>query len=278
VAVSWNAVDGRGKAVRYRVSGNGAVVAETGATTATATGLTPGRTYTYTVEAITADGTSPPSAPSPGVTVPAPLGPVVGLVSKAHNDSGSGHVDTSWQPPADLGGRQVVGYQVTATSSAGRFVQTVTTPSLVDRDTDRNCAHDLSYAVRTLTRPPGGGAQEMGAAATAQVTPVLDCTPGVTIISATGTGPGQLTVVVNCAGGARGGQTGGDLALLVAGRTVWQQRCQITFDGRNGALGDASYTAVINGLTANTSYRLTATSTTLSGTKTSPAVTGTTTP
>src|SRR5690606_1333465 len=76
-----------GSPVTYRVRANGTVVVrETSATSATITGLTNGRAYTFTVEAMNAGGSSGESSASNEV-VPygAPPVPTVSAVGSAGN-------------------------------------------------------------------------------------------------------------------------------------------------------------------------------------------------
>lgn len=80
------------------------------ATTAVVGGLTNGTTYTFTVTATNAKGTSPTSAPSSAVT-PAPSTP--GAPSAVSATTGDGQATVSWTAPVATGGSAVTGYTVT---------------------------------------------------------------------------------------------------------------------------------------------------------------------
>ncbi len=85
--LTWPDAEANGSPVTYRVRANGTVVVrETSATSATITGLTNGRAYTFTVEAMNAGGSSGESSASNEV-VPygAPPVPTVSAVGSAGN-------------------------------------------------------------------------------------------------------------------------------------------------------------------------------------------------
>lgn len=206
--------------------------------------------------------TSDRESPSPP---PAPPGPVRNLVGVAHNDSGSAHIDLSWDPPDDLHGNDIAGYQITSRSAADPLTTTVTGTGFIDRDQGRNCASDRSYTVRAVGRAPDGGDALVGEPASVPVALLLDCTPEVQILSSTATG-NQVTVTVQCSGGGRGGQTHGDLAVQLDGDEKWTGSCVLRFGG--GGVGSSQYTAVIDDVDAG-DHQVTATSSTISGTKTS---------
>ena len=70
---------------------------------------------------------------------------------------------------------------------------------------------------------------------------------------------------IQCSGSARSGLTHSDLAVLLDGDVQWTGACAFTPGG--GAVGSATYVASINGVDAG-EHQATATSTTVSGTKT----------
>ena len=120
--VSWTAPanDGGSPITGYTVtSSGGQTCTTTGATTCTVTGLTGGDSYTFTVTATNAIGTSSASVASNSVTalgVPqAPTGVTVSIAS-------SSSIAVSWTAPTNDGGSAITGY--TVTSSGG---QTCTT-------------------------------------------------------------------------------------------------------------------------------------------------------
>ena len=218
----------------------------------------------------------PPSAPPPPPSSAEPPRPpptgapaaVQGLTSTPHNDSGSNHIETDWQPPADLRGTELVGYQVTAASAAGPFRWRVSSPHLTDTDLARGCAQDLSYTVRAIGRPPGGGVEVIGAPATVRVRPLMNCTPDVAVLAATASGS-QVSVTVKCSGSGRGHNNHGTLAIRIDGEPRWTQECSFPLGG--GAVGSAQYTAVLDDVDAGT-HQVTATATSISGTRTAAAV------
>ena len=80
------------------------------------TGLTPGATYTCTVTATNAIGTSLPSAPSnPFIAATAPSPPVIGAAA----DSGYGGVSVTFTPGPN-GGSAITSFTVTCVSAAGQ--------------------------------------------------------------------------------------------------------------------------------------------------------------
>ncbi len=202
--------------------------------------------------------------PSPTESVgPPPTGvpdAVQGLTSTPHNDSGSNHIDTSWQPPADLHGTELVGYQVTSESAAEPGRWRVPSPQLRDTDLGRGCAQDLSYTVRAIGRSPGGD-EVLGVPATVPVRPLLHCTPNVEITSVTASGPNQVTVVLRCSGWVRGHSGHGTLAVQLDDDKRWTQECTL------GPSGSAPYTAVLDDVDTGT-HHVTATATSISGTNT----------
>ncbi len=211
----------------------------------------------------------PPDPVTVPVVVPGPPGPNPGpvqkLASAAHNDSGRFHVDTTWQPPADLVGDTLVGYEVTATSPAGTAVLRVSSARLTDRDTGRNCAHDLTYTVHALAQQPGSASLVRGDGALVRVKPVLDCTPTLKV-AAKAAGGKKLTVTVTCAGAAKNGNTRGTLAVLVDGVRRWTHACTVP------AGGSVAYTATITGVAVG-AHRVIASATSVSGTHTAGPVT-----
>jgi hypothetical protein len=116
VTVSWTAPvsDGGSPITSYEVTGNpGGSCTTAGALSCTVSGLTNGLTYSFTVTATNALGTSDASAPSAAVTptaTPTAPGPPTGVTGAA----GDGEVSVSWAAPASDGGSAVTGYTVTS--------------------------------------------------------------------------------------------------------------------------------------------------------------------
>lgn len=83
-------------------------------TTCTVTGLTNGTTYTFTVTATNADGTSSPSLPSgPATPATVPGAPTLTTIT-----NGTGQVWVQWSPPGSNGGSAITEYNVSAVSGA----------------------------------------------------------------------------------------------------------------------------------------------------------------
>jgi hypothetical protein len=108
----------------------------------TITNLGPGQSYTFTVVAASAAGSSPPSAPSTAVTPPgtaaAPGGPVIGQATP-----GNGSAMVNFTPPPADGGAVITGYTITATDHTNPANDTqmktaaygpITVPGLTDGD------------------------------------------------------------------------------------------------------------------------------------------------
>ena len=87
-------------------------IADGVSTSCTVVGLIDGTSYTFTVTATNAAGTSSASAPSSSVTPLAPPGPPTGLSVTPHNQ----RVDVSWGAPSSTGGSPITGYTVTASN------------------------------------------------------------------------------------------------------------------------------------------------------------------
>jgi CSLREA domain-containing protein len=83
------------------------------------TGLTNGTTYTFTIRATNAAGSSAPSAPSNPVTPRAVPGAPTNVVAVA----GNAQATVSWTPPASNGGSPITSY--TVTSNVGGFSKLV---------------------------------------------------------------------------------------------------------------------------------------------------------
>jgi hypothetical protein len=109
--VSWGApVDqGSGPVTNYTVtSAPGGLTATTSQTSTTVIGLSPGVSYTFTVTATNAAGTSFPSSPSNAVT-PWACGPPTNV----SGTPGNGSVSLTWQAPAKPGASFITAYRVT---------------------------------------------------------------------------------------------------------------------------------------------------------------------
>jgi hypothetical protein len=99
----------------------------------TVTGLSNGTSYTFTVTATNAIGTSLPSAPSGAVTPVTVPGAPTGVAATV-NDNFPDEASVSFSPPASDGGAAITGYTISATSSNGgtsRTLSATTSPFVV---------------------------------------------------------------------------------------------------------------------------------------------------
>ncbi len=115
IAVSWTAPasDGGSAITQYTVTSDpGSVtVVEDGATlTSMVLGLANSTTYTFTVTATNAVGTSDPSVASNAATPVGPPGPPTGVSAVA----GDGEANVNWTAPASDGGSAITQYTVTS--------------------------------------------------------------------------------------------------------------------------------------------------------------------
>jgi N,N-dimethylformamidase beta subunit-like, C-terminal/Domain of unknown function (DUF4082)/Fibronectin type III domain len=117
--VSWSAPSGGGPVTSYKVTpfiGSTAqtpkIITGTPPTTSTkVTGLTTGSTYTFTVQALNANGPGPASAQSNAVTPTAPVVPSAPTAASAQPASNSARV--TWTTPDSDGDSAITGYTVT---------------------------------------------------------------------------------------------------------------------------------------------------------------------
>ncbi len=118
VAVSWSApsTDGGSPLTAYAVAaspGSRTCSATPPTTSCTVTGLGNGTSYTFTVTATNAAGSSLPSAASPGVTPRTVPGAPTGITAQPGNGSAS----VAWSAPASDGGAAITHYTVTSSPS-----------------------------------------------------------------------------------------------------------------------------------------------------------------
>lgn len=221
-----------------------------------------GRQQAAAIEAPPQEPTPPTptstTPPAPEVTKP---GAPRALALKSANGSGARSVVfvPTWQRPADLGGGELVRYEVTVTGANGvgqTLTATGTSAGTVSKD---RCLGPYTVSVRAVTRAPSGGSLE-GPAATARSggggcgpEPVIS---GVAMESATSAiitfrGGADPYVSVNC-------------AMLRDGTQVWSGSC--------GAQSFPGKARLIN-LKPGTSYRFTVRATNDYGSATSNTVT-----
>ena len=123
ISITWTASDtDNGKAITgYTINvsgGTGAVTYPTAreATTATVSGLEPGKTYTFTVQANNANGSSANSNVSNGVlnaTVPDAPASFTATVANVNK------IDLAWTAPANDGDSTITGYEVNVSNGEG---------------------------------------------------------------------------------------------------------------------------------------------------------------
>jgi len=209
-------------------------------TSITVSGLTNGTSYTFTVTAANAIGTSSPSAQSSPVTPAAKPDPPTGVTATPYNASAS----VSFNPPASNGGSAITLY--TVTSYIGT-VATVTATGTVSPITVSGLLNATPYTF-TVT-----ATNAIGSTASSQSSPVTPYTiPGApTITTVT---PGNAQAIVNFTAPATNGSAitsytatsnPGNVAVTVAGSSV----TSIT----------------VSGLTNATSYTFTVTATNAAG-------------
>ena len=137
-AISWTASAANGSPVTaYNVTASpgGAKASVNGTTTSTVmSGLTNGTSYTFTVTATNALGTSSASTPSAAVTPSAPSAPSAPTGATAA--PGDAKAVASWTAPASNGGSAITGYTVTASPGGITLTTTGATTTTVTGLTD----------------------------------------------------------------------------------------------------------------------------------------------
>jgi chitodextrinase len=151
------------------------------------TGLSPNTTYTFTVTATNADGTSGPSQPSNPITTDAtaPGAPTIGTATK----TGTSTISVEFLPPASDGGVAISEY--TVTSTPGSVTATGTSSPIVVTGLTSGTSYTFNVTA-TNTIGTSSPSQESNTATTDYINPN---TPGApTIGTATKTGSTTATV------------------------------------------------------------------------------------
>ena len=249
--VSWTAPAANGAAITgYTVTSSpGSFTCTSATTSCTVTGLTNGTSYTFTVTATNAAGTSAASTPSAAITpITVPDAPIA--ISAV---AGNGSATVWFGAPGSNGGSTITGYTVTA--NPGGFTCTATDPT--DSCTITGLTNGTSYTFTvTATNSAGTSAASTPSAA---ITPIT--IPDAPIAASAVAGNGSATISFG-APGSNGGSA-------ITGYTVTAS------DGTGSGLGgdgntctatDPTDSCTITGLTNGTSYTFTVTATNAAGT------------
>jgi hypothetical protein len=186
--VTWTAPTASGGAAitGYRVTSSpgGRTCTTTSGLSCTVTGLEPGTSYTFTVEAENSYGFSLASDASSSVTTPTTVpGAPTGVSA---TDAANGQSVVSWTAPADTGGTSITGYTVT---SSGGQTCSWTTGDLSCTVTGLTNGTSYAFTV-TATNARGTGS---ASSASNSVTPVAPPTPVASTTPGTSTSPAATT-------------------------------------------------------------------------------------
>jgi len=136
-------------------------------TSAVATGLTNGTMYTFTVNAVDANGAGPPSDPSASVTVGVPSAP--GAVSAV--SSGSGRAALTWLAPTSTNGAKITAYILAPFLGGVPQPQQLVPPGTTGTATGLTNGYDYTFEVAAMSNRGTG-------AFSAPTDPVIIGVPG----------------------------------------------------------------------------------------------------
>ena len=264
VTVSWTDPTNSGSPVTgYTVipspscaSCSGTTVNSGSATSTSITGLTAGGTYTFTVTATNAIGTSPASTASNSVTTPTvPGAPTIGTATAA-----SASATVTWTAPASNGGSAITGYVVTPyIAGVAQTPQTFTSTATTETVTGLTNGTSYTFKVAATNRI-GTGANS---GASNAVTPAT--VPGApTIGTATAGSLGTLKATVTFTAPASNGGS------LITSYTVTATDVSNSFRGGQTASGSGS-PITVTGLHSGDVYTFKVTATNAIGTGASSA-------
>ena len=200
VLVKWAAPssDGGSSITGYKLtSSDGKTCTTTGYTTLACqiSGLTNGTSYTFTVQAINAFGTSAASGPSNPVTpATVPVAP-----TGAAATAGAGQATITWTDPTDNGGSAITGYTVSSTPwSMGCTVSGATATGCVVNGLNGGTSYTFTvYAINAI----GTSAGSTPSNAVTPTTPTIPGTPTNVVALGTG-GTAIITWAVPTTGGS----------------------------------------------------------------------------
>lgn len=214
IVVSWQAVTG---ATSYIVTAPGLSGQTVTAPTVMFANVPRGQRFVFTVRAMNAAGTGPPSASNEVGLAAAPPGAPSGLaVSQAGGGIRQVDFDVNWQAP-ELNGGELIGYVVTMRDTDGVEAFTETTSSTSAQTTETDCLAPYVTTVYAQTRDPETGGVFDGQSVSVSTTVDVECRTFVQL-SAVPVSPTSIRVDVDTSGA---GHWGAACELTLNGSIVW---------------------------------------------------------